>query len=66
MVWTPGVDEGVVVSLRGGDFILDVGQDTSIGYLDHTADAVRLFFEESFSFRVTEPEAAVLLRPAAG
>jgi uncharacterized linocin/CFP29 family protein len=66
VVWTPGVDQGVVVSLRGGDFILDVGQDVSIGYLDHTADAVRLFFEESFSFRVTEPEAAVLLRPAAG
>jgi uncharacterized linocin/CFP29 family protein len=66
VVWTPGIDEGVVVSLRGGDFILDVGEDASIGYLDHTADTVRLYFEESFSFRVTEPDAAVLLRPAAG
>jgi uncharacterized linocin/CFP29 family protein len=66
VVWTPGVTEGVVVSLRGGDFILDVGEDVSIGYLSHTADSVRLYFEESFSFRVTEPCAAVLLLPAAG
>ncbi len=64
VVWTPGVDEGVVVSLRGGDFILDVGEDVSIGYLDHNAETVRLYFEESFSFRVNEPGAAVLLRPA--
>jgi uncharacterized linocin/CFP29 family protein len=66
VVWTPGVDQGVVVSLRGGDFILDIGEDVSIGYLDHTADHVRLYFEETFSFRVTEPAAAVLLRPPAG
>jgi uncharacterized linocin/CFP29 family protein len=66
VVWTPGVDAGIVVSLRGGDFILDVGEDASIGYLNHTADTVRLYFEESFSFRVAEPDAAVLLRPAAG
>jgi len=64
VVWTPGVEQGVVVSLRGGDFILDVGEDASIGYLDHTADTVRLYFEESFSFRVTEPGAAMLLLPA--
>jgi uncharacterized linocin/CFP29 family protein len=61
VVWTPGVDGAVVVSLRGGDFMLDVGEDMSIGYLDHTADSVRLYFEESFSFRVVEPDAAVVL-----
>ena len=36
-----------------------LGQDISIGYLDHNADAVRLYLEESFSFRVIEPDAAV-------
>jgi uncharacterized linocin/CFP29 family protein len=66
VVWTPGVDGAVVVSLRGGDFALDVGEDLSIGYLDHTADSVRLYFEESFSFRVVEPDAAVVLSPAGG
>jgi uncharacterized linocin/CFP29 family protein len=59
LVWAPGVDGAVVLSLRGGDFILDSGQDISIGYVDHNADAVRLYLEESFSFRVIEPDAAI-------
>jgi uncharacterized linocin/CFP29 family protein len=62
LVWAPGVDGGVVISLRGGDFVLDSGQDLSIGYLDHDADVVRLYIEESFTFRVVEPDAAVALR----
>lgn len=62
LVWAPGVQGGVVLSLRGGDFQFDCGQDLSIGYLDHDADVVRLYVEESFSFRVLEPDAAVMLR----
>jgi len=62
LVWAPGVEGGVVLSLRGGDFKFESGQDFSIGYLDHNADAVRLYVEESFSFRVLEPDAAVTLR----
>ena len=62
VVWAPGVECGVVLSLRGGDFVIDSGQDLSIGYLDHDAAAVRLYVEESFSFRVVEPDAAVALR----
>lgn len=65
LVWAPGVDGGVVVSLRGGDFVLDSGQDFSIGYLDHDVDVVHLYLEESFSFRVLEPDAAVALRSEA-
>jgi uncharacterized linocin/CFP29 family protein len=61
VVWAPGVEGAVVMSLRGGDFVLEVGQDLSIGYLDHDAQVVRLFLEESFNFRVLEPEAAVPL-----
>jgi uncharacterized linocin/CFP29 family protein len=61
LVWAPGVQGGVVLSLRGGDFNFESGQDLSIGYLDHNADAVRLYIEESFSFRVLEPDAAVTL-----
>jgi uncharacterized linocin/CFP29 family protein len=61
LVWAPGVEGGVVVSLRGGDFVLDCGQDLSIGYRDHDADVVDLYLEESFSFRVIEPDAAVVL-----
>jgi uncharacterized linocin/CFP29 family protein len=66
VVWAPGVDGGVVLSLRGGDFVLDSGQDLSIGFSVHDADMVRLYVEESFSFRVVEPDAAVALRRANG
>jgi uncharacterized linocin/CFP29 family protein len=61
IVWAPGVNGAVVLSTRGGDFELTVGQDFSIGYLDHTAASVRLYLQESFTFRVLAPEAAVPL-----
>ncbi|PZS39184.1 MAG: bacteriocin [Pseudonocardiales bacterium] len=61
LVWAPGLDGALVVSKRGGDFVLDVGQDFSIGYLRHDTESVTLYLEESFSFRVTEPDAAVVL-----
>jgi uncharacterized linocin/CFP29 family protein len=41
-----------------------VGQDFSIGYLEHDAATVRLYLQESFTFRVFAPEAAVPLRYA--
>jgi len=62
LVWAPGIQGGVVLSTRGGDFQFDCGQDLSIGYLGHDTDVVRLYIEESFSFRVLEPDAAVTLR----
>ena len=62
LVWAPGVEGGVVISLRGGDFVVYCGQDLSIGYRDYDADVVRLYVEESFTFRVLEPDAAVALR----
>jgi uncharacterized linocin/CFP29 family protein len=61
VLWTPGLADAVVLSLRGGDFHLHVGQDLSIGYSHHDADAVHLYLEESFTFRSTEPDAAVAL-----
>ena len=63
IVWAPGVEGAVVLSLRGGDFLFESGQDLSIGYDSHDADVVRLYIEESFSFRVATPEAAVALKP---
>jgi uncharacterized linocin/CFP29 family protein len=63
LVWAPGVDGAVVVSMRGGDFLFDSGEDLSVGYESYDADAVRLYIEETFSFRVVTPEAAVSLTP---
>jgi uncharacterized linocin/CFP29 family protein len=63
IVWAPGVKGAVVLSLRGGDFLFESGQDLSIGYDSHDSDVVRLYLEESFSFHVATPEAAVALKP---
>jgi uncharacterized linocin/CFP29 family protein len=63
IVWAPAVKGGAVLSMRGGDFLFDSGQDLSIGYESHDADAVHLYLEESFSFRVVTPDAAVPLTP---
>lgn len=62
IVWAPGVKGAVVVSLRGGDFIFESGEDLSIGYDSHDGEVVRLYLEESFSFHVATPEAAVALK----
>jgi len=63
LVWAPGVRGAVVLSLRGGDFLFDCGQDLSVGYDSHDAETVQLYLEESFSFGVVTPEAAVALTP---
>jgi len=61
LVWSPGVQGAAVLSVRGGDFLFESGEDLSIGYESHDADAVNLYLEESISFRVATPEAAVAL-----
>jgi uncharacterized linocin/CFP29 family protein len=62
IVWAPAVSGAVVLSQRGGDHELTIGEDFSIGYLSHNATTVRLYIEESFTFRVLSPEAHVVLR----
>jgi uncharacterized linocin/CFP29 family protein len=66
VVWAPALDGAVVLSLRGGDFELVVGRDISIGYLDHDLSKVRLFLEESVTFQVLTPEAAITLKHEGG
>jgi uncharacterized linocin/CFP29 family protein len=61
IVWAPGVSGAVVLSLRGDDFLYESGQDLAIGYDRHDDDNVHLYLEESFSFTVATPEAAVPL-----
>jgi len=64
IIWAPAIKGGFVLSTRGGDFELDLGQDISIGYLSHTETTVRLYLQESFTFRLLTTEAAVALAPA--
>jgi uncharacterized linocin/CFP29 family protein len=65
LVWAPAITGAVVLTTRGGDFDLHVGQDVSIGYLSHTDAAVRLYLQETFTFLLLTTEAAVSLAPAA-
>lgn len=66
IVWAPGVSGAVVLSMRGGDFAFESGQDFSVGYESHDGQEVTLYLEESFSFRVLTPEAAVAIAPSKG
>jgi uncharacterized linocin/CFP29 family protein len=61
VISAPGLEGGLVISLRGGDFELTVGQDFSIGYLDHNAEQVQLYIEESFTFLILSRQAAIPL-----
>jgi uncharacterized linocin/CFP29 family protein len=61
IVRVPGIQGGVILSLRGGDFLLESGQDLSFGYQYADVTHVHLYLEESFSFRVTTPEAALAM-----
>lgn len=57
--WSPGIQGGVIVSTRGGDARLVLGQDISMGYTAHDTETVTLFMLESFTFQVLDPAAAV-------
>jgi uncharacterized linocin/CFP29 family protein len=62
IIWAPAIDGAVVLSTRGGDFELIVGQDFSVGYAEHDADRIGLYLQETFTFVVRTPDAAVPLR----
>jgi uncharacterized linocin/CFP29 family protein len=61
IIWAPAIAGGFVVTTRGGDFDLHIGQDISIGYSGHTDAAVRLYLQETFTFLLLTAEAAVAL-----
>jgi uncharacterized linocin/CFP29 family protein len=61
IIWAPAIEGGFVLTTRGGDFELDIGQDISIGYSSHSSTVVELYFLETFTFRLLTTEAAVVL-----
>src|ERR1700675_2878185 len=64
LVWGPTIEGAFVLTTRGGDFELNIGQDVSIGYLSHTDSVVRLYLQETFVFRVLTSEASIALSPS--
>jgi uncharacterized linocin/CFP29 family protein len=61
IIWAPAIDGAFLLTGRGGDFELRLGQDLSIGYLSHDAEHVQLYFQESLTFLVYTTEASVAL-----
>ena len=65
LIWAPAVRGAFVLTTRGGDFDLHIGQDVSIGYLSHSDATVTLYLQETFTFLLLTAEAAVPLVPPA-
>jgi uncharacterized linocin/CFP29 family protein len=65
IIWAAAIDGAFVVTARGGDLDLHIGQDASIGYLSHTDRQVRLYLQETFTFLYLTSESAVAFSPPA-
>ncbi|MEU2544240.1 family 1 encapsulin nanocompartment shell protein [Streptomyces roseolus] len=60
-IWAPALTGGLVLSTRGGDFELRLGQDVSIGYTRHDAGTVELYLHETLTYFTYTDEAVVVL-----
>src|SRR6202167_6074746 len=65
IIFSPAIAGAFVLTTRGGDFELHLGEDLSIGYLSHNDKSVTLYLQESITFLLLTSEAAVALSPAA-
>ena len=61
IIWAPAISGAFVLTTRGGDFGLYIGEDVSIGYFSHDDKTVRLYLEETFTFLLLTTEASVAL-----
>ena len=66
IIWAPAISGAFVLTTRGGDFAMYLGEDVSIGYLGHDEKKVRLYLEESFTFILLTTEASVALNAGDG
>jgi uncharacterized linocin/CFP29 family protein len=64
IIWAPAIKGAFVVTTRGGDLDLHIGQDASIGYLSHTDTRVRLYLQETFTFFYLTSESAIAVDSA--
>jgi uncharacterized linocin/CFP29 family protein len=64
IIFAPAIAGAFVLTKRGGDFELHLGQDVSIGYLSHDDKNVTLYLQETMTFLLLTSEAAVAIKPA--
>ncbi|HEY9370325.1 family 1 encapsulin nanocompartment shell protein [Streptomyces sp.] len=60
-IWAPALRGAFVLSMRGGDFELLLGQDLAIGYTGHDAHGIDLYLHETLTFLAYTDEAVVVL-----
>ncbi|MFF3873990.1 family 1 encapsulin nanocompartment shell protein [Streptomyces sp. NPDC001978] len=64
-IWAPAVEGAFLLSARGGDYELRLGEDLAVGYTAHDATEIELYFRQTLTFLVFTDEAVVALDPAA-
>ena len=64
IIWAPAITGGFLLSTRGGDYELYLGEDLSIGYESHDATSIELYLQETLTFIVQTGEAGVALTVA--
>ena len=62
IIWAPALDGALLVSTRGGDYELHLGQDLSIGYLSHDSEKIELYLQEPLTFFALTAESSVAIR----
>ncbi|MFD5628458.1 family 1 encapsulin nanocompartment shell protein [Streptomyces sp. NPDC127072] len=66
LIWAPAIEGAFLLSTRGGDYELRLGDDLSIGYTSHDAEGIELYFRQTLTFLVYTDEAVVALDPWTG
>ena len=66
VIWAPAITGAFVLTTRGGDFALHIGEDVSIGYLSHDDKKVKLYLQETFTFLLLTTEASVAVNAKDG
>jgi uncharacterized linocin/CFP29 family protein len=59
---SPVVEGAVLFSTRGGDFVITIGGDFSVGYRWHDENAVHLFCVETVAAQLLSPDALCLIK----
>jgi uncharacterized linocin/CFP29 family protein len=60
---SPVIEGAVLLSTRGGDFIITIGGDFTVGYRSHDENSVHLFCVETVAVQLLTPEALCILQP---
>ncbi|MEU1278642.1 family 1 encapsulin nanocompartment shell protein [Streptomyces sp. NPDC005805] len=66
LIWAPAVEGAFLLTTRGGDYELRLGEDLAIGYTAHDETGIELYFRQTLTFLVYTDEAVVALDPPAG